>query len=76
VQKYNADPNTFFMGDSNLLGSLALQKPAVDLTKVKPVARLVSDYPVVVVAAASPIKTINELVERLRANAKQTPQWP
>ncbi|SFU55927.1 putative tricarboxylic transport membrane protein [Polaromonas sp. YR568] len=73
VQKYNADPNAFFMGDSNLLGSLALQKPAVDLTKVKPVARLITDYPVVVVAAASPIKTINELVERLRANAKQTP---
>jgi putative tricarboxylic transport membrane protein len=60
------------MGDSNLLGSLALQKPAVDLTKIKPVARLISDYPVVVVAGASPIKTINELVERLRANPKQT----
>ncbi|WP_411886786.1 Bug family tripartite tricarboxylate transporter substrate binding protein [Polaromonas sp. YR568] len=73
VQKYGADPNTLFMGDSNLVGALALQKPAVDLTKVKPVARLTSDYPVVVVAAASPIKTINELVERLRTNPKQTP---
>ncbi|AYQ30087.1 MULTISPECIES: tripartite tricarboxylate transporter substrate-binding protein [unclassified Polaromonas] len=73
VQKYNADPTTFFMGDSNLVGSLALQKPAVDLTRVKPVARLVSDYPVVVVAAASPIKTINELVERLRGNPKLMP---
>lgn len=73
VQKYSADPNTLFMGDSNLVGALALQKPAVDLTKVKPVARLTSDYPVVVVAASSPIKTINELVERLRLNAKQTP---
>jgi putative tricarboxylic transport membrane protein len=72
VQKYNADPNTLFMGDSNLVGAIALQKPAVDLSKVKPVARLTSDYPVVVVAAGSPIKTINELVERLRANAKQT----
>jgi len=72
VQKYNADPNTFFMGDSNLVGALALQKPAVDLGKVKPIARLTSDYPVVVVAAASPLKTINELVERLRTNAKQT----
>jgi putative tricarboxylic transport membrane protein len=72
VQKYNADPNTLLMGDSNLVGAIALQKPAMDLTKVKPVARLTSDYPVVVVAAASPIKTINELVERLRANAKQT----
>ena len=75
VQKYNADPNTFFMGDSNLVGALALQKPAVDLGKVKPVARLTSDYPVVVVAAASPLKTINELVERLRTNAKQTSMY-
>jgi putative tricarboxylic transport membrane protein len=73
VQKYGADPNTLFMGDSNLVGALALQKPAVDLTKVKPVARLTSDYPVVVVAAASPVKTLNELVERLRTNTKQTP---
>lgn len=72
VQKYNADPNALFMGDSNLVGALALQKPAVDLSKVKPIARLTSDYPVVVVAAASPLKTINELVERLRSNAKQT----
>jgi putative tricarboxylic transport membrane protein len=72
VQKYSADPNAFFMGDSNLVGALALQKPAVDLSKVKPVARLTSDYPVVVVAANSPIKTLNELVERLRANPKQT----
>lgn len=72
VQKYSADPNALFMGDSNLVGALALQKPAVDLGKVKPIARLTSDYPVVVVAAASPLKTINELVERLRSNAKQT----
>jgi putative tricarboxylic transport membrane protein len=72
VQKYNADPNALFMGDSNLVGALALQKPAVDLGKVKPVARLTSDYPVVVVAASSPIKTLNELVERLRVNPKQT----
>lgn len=72
VQKYSADPNAFFMSDSNLLGSLALQKPAVDLTKVKPVARLVSDYPVVAAASSSPVKTINELVERLRTNTKQT----
>jgi putative tricarboxylic transport membrane protein len=73
VQKYSADPNAFFMGDSNLVGALALQRPAVDLSKVKPVARLISDYPVVVVAAASPLKTINDLVERLRGNARQTP---
>jgi putative tricarboxylic transport membrane protein len=73
VQKYNADPNALFMGDSNLIGALALQKPAVDITKVKPVARLISDYPVVVVAASSPIKTVNELVERLRGNPKLMP---
>lgn len=72
VQKYSADPNTFLMGDSNLVGALALQKPAVDLSKVKPVARLTSDYPVVVVAANSPVKTVNELVERLRSNTRQT----
>ncbi|MBC7610293.1 MAG: tripartite tricarboxylate transporter substrate binding protein [Polaromonas sp.] len=73
VEKYGSDPNAFFMGDTNLVGAVALQKPAVDMTQIQPVARLTSDSQVLVVAGSSPIKTVNELVERLRMNPKQTP---
>lgn len=73
VDKYSADPNAFFMGDTTLVGSIAVQKPAATLARVQPVARLISDYLVVVVAANSPIKTLNDLVQRLRTAPKQTP---
>ncbi len=73
AEKYANDPNSLFMVDANLVGALALQKPAVDLTRIQPVARLASDSLVVVVAGNGPMKTINELVERLRVNPKQTP---
>ena len=71
-EKLASDPNALFMGDTNLVGALALQKPPIDLTRVQPVARLTSDPLVVVVASNSPMKTVNELLERLRANPKQT----
>ena len=71
AEKYSADPNTFLMGDMTLVDALALQKPAVDLSRVQPVARLTTDYLVVVVAASSPVKTINDLAERLRSSPKQ-----
>ena len=66
--KYGTDPNALFMGDSSLVGAVALQKPVVDLSRLRPVARLTSDYLVVVVAGNSPIKTVNELAERLRTS--------
>ncbi len=73
AEKYANDANALFMVDANLVGALALQKPAVDLTRIQPVARLASDSLVVVVPANGPMKTVNELVERLRINPKQTP---
>ena len=73
AEKYVNDPNALFMGDASLVGALALQKPAIDLSRIQPVARLASDSLVVVVAGSGPMKNINELVERLRINPKQTP---
>lgn len=73
AEKYGADPNSFFMGDSSLVGAISLQKPAVDLTKLQPLARLTTDYLVVVVPGNSPMKTLNDLVERLRTGLKQSP---
>ncbi|SFC43520.1 putative tricarboxylic transport membrane protein [Polaromonas sp. OV174] len=73
AEKYSNDPNTLLMGGMVMVGAVALQKPVVDMKHIQPVARLTSDYLVVVVAADSPIKSIKELAERMRANPKETP---
>jgi putative tricarboxylic transport membrane protein len=73
TEKYGSDPNAFFVGDTTLVGALALQKPAADLSKIQAIARLTSDTLAIVVASNSPLKTVNELADRLRSNAKQAP---
>ena len=56
-----------------MVGAVALQKPAVDMSRVQPIARLTSDYLVVVVAADSPIRTASDLAARIRDNPKEVP---
>lgn len=73
AEKYSNDPNTLLMGGMVMVGAVALQKPAVDMTRIQPVARLTSDYLVVVVAANSPIRTISDLAARMRANPAEAP---
>lgn len=66
VERYNTAPNTLLMGGMVMLGGIALQQAAIDTSKVTPMAELTSDYLVVAVPAASPIKTISDLVKSLR----------
>ena len=73
AEKYNSDPNTLLMGGMVMVGAVALQKPVVDLSRIQPIARLTSDYLVVVVAADSPIRSVKDLAERMRAGARNVP---
>lgn len=73
AEKYGSDPNTLLMGGMVMVGAVALQKPAVDLTQIQPVARLTSDYLVAAVPAASPIRTTRDLVDAMRANLSAVP---
>ncbi|HCX81105.1 MAG: twin-arginine translocation pathway signal protein [Curvibacter sp. RIFCSPHIGHO2_12_FULL_63_18] len=73
AEKYNADANTLLMGGTVMVGAVALQKPAVDLSAIQPVARLTSDYLVMVVAANSPIKSVSDLTVSMKANLKGVP---
>ncbi len=73
AEKYSNDSNTLLMGGMVMVGAVALQKPAVDMSRITPIARLTSDYLVVVVAADSPIKTAKDLADRMLANAKDVP---
>ncbi|WP_431095759.1 Bug family tripartite tricarboxylate transporter substrate binding protein [Polaromonas aquatica] len=73
AEKYGNDPNTLLMGGMVMVGAVALQKPAVDMSRIQPIARLTSDYLVVVVAASSPIRTMADLASRLRTSPKDVP---
>jgi putative tricarboxylic transport membrane protein len=73
AEKYSSDPNTLLMGGMVMVGAVALQKPAIDMSRIAPIARLTSDYLVVVVAADSPIRTVKDLAGRIAENTKEVP---
>ncbi|MBH2009181.1 MAG: tripartite tricarboxylate transporter substrate binding protein [Xanthomonadaceae bacterium] len=73
ADKYSNDPNTLLMGGMVMVGAVALQKPAVDMSRIQPIARLTSDYLVMVVPASSPIRNVGDLAARMRANPKEVP---
>ncbi|MFT3814721.1 MAG: tripartite tricarboxylate transporter substrate-binding protein [Acidovorax sp.] len=68
VERYDAAPNALLIGGAVMVGAVALQKPAVDLSRVQPLARLTSDYLAVVVPTASPLHNAKDLVAALRAD--------
>lgn len=73
AEKYNADPNTLIIGGTVMVGAVALQKPAIDLSAIQPIARLTSDYLVMVVAANSPIRSARDLSLQMKTSLKNVP---
>ncbi len=73
ADQYGSDPNALLIGGMVMVGAVALQKPAVDLSHVQPLARLTSDHLVAVVSAQSPIKDAKDLAEALRADIRAVP---
>ena len=73
AEKYATDPHTLIMGGTVMVGAVALQKPAIDMGVLAPLARLTSDYLVMVVAANSPIKTATDLSTAMKASLKAVP---
>ncbi len=56
------------MGGMVMVGGIILNKSPVDLSMVTPVARLTSEYEVIVVPAASPHKSMGDLVKAFKAD--------
>jgi putative tricarboxylic transport membrane protein len=65
VNASKGDPNALIMMGAVMLGGIITGKPQVSLDKATPIARLTSEYNVFVVPAASPIKTMKEVVDLL-----------
>ncbi|MEN9397516.1 MAG: hypothetical protein RLZ81_2046 [Pseudomonadota bacterium] len=60
------DPHALMVMGAVMLGGIITGKPPVDLSKVTPIARLTSEYNVFVVPAASPLKTMKDVVDQLK----------
>jgi putative tricarboxylic transport membrane protein len=68
VSASKGDPNALMMGGMVMVGGLIQNKSAVTLDQVTPIARLTSEYEVIVVPANSPIKDMKDLMAKFKAN--------
>jgi len=62
------DPNAVMIGGMVMVGGTYLQKSPVTLAQVTPVARLTSEWEVIVVPANSPHKNMADLVKAFKAD--------
>ena len=67
VNAAKGDPNALMMGGMVMVGGIIQNKSAVNLSQVTPVARLTSEWEVIVVPANGP-KTLKELLDKFKAN--------
>ena len=66
VNASKGDPNALMVMGAVMLGGIITGKPPVSVTQATPIARLTSEYNVFVVPAASPFKTMKDVVEALK----------
>jgi putative tricarboxylic transport membrane protein len=67
VNSAKGDPNALMMGGMVMVGGLIQNKSPVTIDQVTPVARLTSEWEVIVVPANGP-KTLKELLDKFKAN--------
>src|SRR5690242_4182552 len=67
VNSAKGDPNALMMGGMVMVGGLITNKSPVTIDQVTPIARLTSEYEVIVVPASGP-KTLKELLDQFKAN--------
>ena len=68
VNNMKGDGSQLMVNGLVMVGAILTNKSAVNLSQVTPIARLTGEYEVIVVPAASPIKTMKELADRIKAN--------
>ncbi|MDH2328825.1 tripartite tricarboxylate transporter substrate binding protein [Cereibacter sp. SYSU M97828] len=62
------NPNALIVGGYVMVGAILTNHSPVSLADVTPIARLTGEYEAIVVPAASEIETIDQLVEKLKAD--------
>lgn len=74
AQFVNADkgnPNTLLVGGYVMVGAIITNKSPVNLSMVTPIARLTGEYEAIAVPAASPLKSLADLVAALKADPQK-----
>ena len=66
VNGSKGDPNAMMVMGAVMLGGLITGKPPVSLSQATPLARLTSEYNVFVLPAASPLKTMKDVIEQMK----------
>ncbi len=66
VNASKGDGNALMVMGAVMLGGIITGKPPVSVTQATPIARLTSEYNVFVVPAASPLKTMKDVVEQMK----------
>ena len=66
INSAKGDPNAVMIGGMVMVGGIILNKSAVNLSQVTPIARLTSEWEVIVVPANSPHKTMADLVNAFK----------
>ena len=66
INASKGDPNALMVMGAVMVGGIITAKPAVNLSQVTPIARLTSEYNVFVLPAASPLKTMKDVVDQLK----------
>jgi putative tricarboxylic transport membrane protein len=68
VNQSKGDPNAVIIGGMVMVGGILMNKSPVTLDRVTPVARLTSEWEVIVVPAQSPHKSLADLLKAFREN--------
>lgn len=68
INSAKGDPNAVMIGGMVMVGGLHLQKSPVNLSQVTPIARLTSEWEVIVVPSGSPYKSMADLVKAFKEN--------
>src|ERR1041384_8168718 len=66
VNSAKGDPHAVMIGGMVMVGGILLNKSPVNLSQVTPIARLTSEWEVIVVPATSPFKTLADLLKAFK----------
>ena len=68
VERFNRDPSALLIGGMVMLGAIAVNRPAVTLAQVGPIARLTNDFMVLVTPTGGRLADMNALKDAMRKN--------
>ena len=69
IDQEKGKPNVLMVNGLVMIGAILTNQSPVDLSMTTPIARLTGEYEVIVVPAASEIKTLADLVAKIKADA-------